>query len=103
MKMLKERPPLESTVEQYLIDQVKAFGGKTIKLAGAEAGTPDRLVKLPRTPAFLIEVKRPKKKPTKLQLQRMREWNDVGVNAYWADSRDMVDDVLAVEGWWRQG
>lgn len=99
MKILKERPPLESSVEQYLIDRVEALGGKTIKLAGAEAGTLDRLVKLPRTPAFLIEVKRPKKEPTTLQLLRIREWHGVGMSAYWANSRTMVDDILAAEAW----
>ena len=94
MKTLKPRPPLESTVERYLVDQVQALGGKTIKLAGAEAGTPDRLIKVPGSPAFMVEVKRPGGRTSKLQTQRMGEWGEVGMPTYWANSRDMVDAVL---------
>mgnify|MGYP001425960847 CR=1 FL=1 len=95
MKTLKERPPLETSVEQYLVDQVRALGGKTIKLAGAEAGTPDRLVMLPGSPAFLIELKRPGKMPSPLQLRRLAEWREVGMLSFWANTRDMVDVVLS--------
>ena len=93
MKPLRERPPLESTVEQYLIDQVRALGGKTIKLAGAEAGTPDRLVAL-WDEAFLIEVKRPGAKLRQLQRARAIEWSEDGISVYYVDSREAVDEIL---------
>jgi hypothetical protein len=85
----------ESTVEEYLIGRVGDLGGKTAKFTvPADNGHPDRLVKLPRVPAFLIELKRPGKTPTPLQMQRISEWQEAGVFACWADSKAGVELML---------
>jgi hypothetical protein len=96
---LAKAKPRETSVEYYLISRVKALGGKTCKfVVPEENGHPDRLVKLPGCPAFLVELKRSREKPTELQFQRGREWRIAGMRWYWANSKHGVDLILATEG-----
>lgn len=85
----------EKSIEQYLIDRVKDLGGRVVKFTSpGDAGNPDRLIKLPNAPAFLVELKRPSCKPTELQYDRIGKWLDVGMFATWADSRERVDQAI---------
>jgi hypothetical protein len=85
----------ESSIEKYLVDEVKRKGGKTCKVAGGEGGSPDRLVKMPDLPAMLIEVKKPGTDgPTPLQLERIRQWRAVGMKAGWVGTKSEVDLIL---------
>jgi hypothetical protein len=96
--VLKSKPPLESSVEAYLIAKVKSLGGKSSKLVSpGERGQPDRLVKLPGVYAFLVELKRPGKVPTMAQLGKAEEWRKAGMVVRWADSKETVDAVLAMQ------
>ena len=99
MKTLKEKMPRESTVETYLVKQVEARKGKTIKLAGSENGTPDRLVKLPGLAAFMVECKRPGGGGglEAAQFLRAAEWAAAGMRVYRADTKADVDKLLWLE------
>jgi hypothetical protein len=48
----------ESTIEKYLVVQVKTYGGYCIKLGGY-VGIPDRMVLLPNGIVIFIELKTP--------------------------------------------
>lgn len=101
-----EGPPAmkEQAVESHLIGQVRALGGLAVKhVSPGRAGDPDRLVAIPRRPCpacgsrarvGLIELKRPGEVPRPLQLARLIEWQDLGVPAGWADTKQGVDLVL---------
>jgi hypothetical protein len=89
----------ESDLEAYFVQRVKDLGGKAVKFAvPGEAGHPDRLVKLPGTPAFLVELKKRGKEPEPLQMQRMQEWRDAGMLATWANDKLGVELALGVLG-----
>lgn len=78
-----------------MINRVKQLGGKTCKFkVPAEAGHPDRLVKLPNKPAALLELKRPRKEPEPLQYVRLIEWTATGMLAGWANTKEQVDAFL---------
>lgn len=99
MKTLKEKMPRESTIEAYLVRCVKALGGKSSKFVSpGEADQPDRLVKLPHVPLFLVECKRPKGKPPSAgQLAKATEWRGVGVHVYHAATKADIDYILDTE------
>ena len=89
--------PRESALEKYLIARVKDRGGKGCKFSvPGEAGHPDRLVKLPGQPAFLIELKRKGGLLAPLQRWRAYEWIRVGMEWRWASSKADVDLALSV-------
>ena len=46
----------ESTIEKYLVKQIKIRGGQCIKLTG-DVGIPDRLVLLPTSIVVFVELK----------------------------------------------
>ena len=99
MKILKEKMPRESTIEAYLVKCAKALGGKSSKFVSpGEADQPDRLVKLPRVPMFMVECKRPKgKPPSEGQLAKAAEWRSFGVRVYHAATKADVDYILETE------
>lgn len=99
MKVLKEKMPRESTIEAYLVKRAKALGGKSSKFVSpGEADQPDRLVKLPHTPMFLVECKRPKgKPPSEGQIAKAAEWRSFGVHVYHVATKSDVDHVLEIE------
>jgi hypothetical protein len=72
--------PLESAITKSIVSLAKARGWWTFKIAGGPmqmAGVPDLLC-VRNGRAVFLEVKRPGKKPTPLQVQRMHEIRDVG-------------------------
>ena len=94
----------ESTIEKYLVKQVKTLGGEVRKMAWiGRRGAPDRLVMLPRygrcghystCVTFWVELKAPGKKPPVYQLRehnRMRSMNQVVVVI---DSIEGVEELL---------
>lgn len=81
----------ESKIEKYLVDQVKALGGKAVKMIPTyENGIPDRLVLLAGKAAF-VEVKSEGKKPEPLQVAYMAELERMGFNCWVLDSMEEVD------------
>jgi hypothetical protein len=72
--------PLESSITKSIVVLAKSLGWWTFKIAGGPmqtAGIPDLLCVRDGRAVFL-EVKQPGKKPTPLQIQRMKEIRDTG-------------------------
>lgn len=87
----------ESDLETHFVQRVKALGGKSAKfVVPGEAGHPDRLVKLPGRPAFLVELKKRGEEPTPLQAQRLQEWRVAGMMAEAVNNRAMLDLLLSI-------
>lgn len=86
----------ETTIESYLLDLVRRLGGLCIKLsAPSDAGWPDRLIVLPGGLVGVLELKRPGKTPTRLQLYRIGQLVGLGLKAGWANSFAGVDRFIA--------
>lgn len=72
--------PLESSITKSIIALAKSLGWWTFKIAGGPmqtAGIPDLLC-VKHGAAVFFEVKKPGKKPTPLQEQRMHEIRTIG-------------------------
>lgn len=89
--------PLESSITKSIVTLAKSLGWWTFKIAGGPmqtAGIPDLLcVKGGR--AVFLEVKQPGKKPTPLQVQRMKEIREIGgAIAEVVTSKQEAEEVL---------
>ena len=85
----------ENRVEQWLIDGVKALGGRTFKFVSPGlAGVPDRIVILPGGNVHFVEVKALGGKPSELQLRRLTQLRKLGVKALILTGTAEVDDYL---------
>ena len=85
----------ESTIEQYLVEQVKAMGGECRKLKWiGRHGAPDRLVML-NGKAIFIELKAPGEKAKPHQVREHERMRRMGQRVEVVDSFERVDEVLA--------
>jgi hypothetical protein len=85
----------ESTIEAYLVRQVKMQGGKAKKMY--DRNDPDRLILLPYMEAFFVETKAPGEKPRPGQLREFDRLRKLGFSVYIADSIEEVNRILEVE------
>jgi hypothetical protein len=84
----------ESNIERLLVKEVKALGGKAVKMIPTyEAGIPDRLV-LFKGNAIFVELKREGLKPKTLQLRYMEELNRMGFHTEVIDSVEKIKEFL---------
>lgn len=86
----------ESSVEAYLIAQVKAHGGDTRKVTyQGRKGAPDRWCFFPGKRLLIVECKRPNKnKLDPLQEVEVKWLQSMGFNAGWLNTKEQVDAVL---------
>ena len=85
----------ESTIEQYLVEQVKALGGECRKLRWiGRNGAPDRIVMLNGQVIF-IELKAPGEKAKPHQVREHERMRRMGQRVEIVDSIERVDEVLA--------
>ena len=85
----------EKTLEQYLVKAVQRLGGRAFKWASPGVrGVPDRLVVLPGSNVFGVELKSSGKKPTILQVRMHKELRALGLEVAVVDSREAVDLLL---------
>ena len=85
----------EKVIEEYLRDQVKSKGGKAYKFVSpGNAGVPDRMIVLPGSEVFFVELKAPGKKPTELQNKKIAALRTLGKDVFVADSKESVDKIL---------
>ena len=85
----------EKTIEQKLVQSVKAAGGICPKLVcPGMAGMPDRLVLLPGGKMGFVEVKAPGQKPRLLQIARHRLLRSLGFRVYVIDSTEQIGGIL---------
>lgn len=95
----------ESTIEQYLVEQVKALGGEVRKVKWiGRNGAPDRLVMLPLCGrygpkgticTFWVELKAPGEKCRPHQIREHERMRRMGQHVVVVDSIEGVDEVLA--------
>ena len=85
----------EKTIEQKLVQSVKARGGLCPKLVcPGMAGMPDRLVLLPGGKMGFVEVKAPGEKPRPLQTARHRILSWLGYRVYGLDDIGQVNEIV---------
>lgn len=85
----------EKAIEDHLRLRVKQMGGRAYKFVSpGNAGVPDRLVALPGGRIAFVELKAPGKKPTPLQMKKMRELESLGATCAWTDSEEGADRIL---------
>lgn len=85
----------ESTIENYLVERVKAMGGEVRKVRWiGRNGAPDRLVML-NGKAIFIELKAPGEKAKPHQVREHERMRRMGQRVEVVDSCERVDEVLA--------
>lgn len=85
----------ESTIEQYLVDQVKALGGEVRKVKWiGRRGAPDRRVMLPERGGWWVELKRPGMDAEDHQLREHTRMRKMGERVLVIDSKEDVDLFL---------
>lgn len=85
----------ENTIEAYLRERVKSFGGKAYKFVSpGNDGVPDRLVCLPGGQVAFVELKAPGKKPTRLQILQQKQLKHLGFEVFVIDSKKAVDNFI---------
>lgn len=85
----------ESTIEQYLVEQVKAKGGEVRKVKWiGRNGAPDRIVMLPDRTIW-VELKAPGEKCRPHQIREHERMRRMGQRVEVVDSFEGVDEVLA--------
>ena len=85
----------EKTIEQKLVQSVKAAGGLCPKLVcPGMAGMPDRLVLLPGGKMGFVEVKAPREKPRPLQVARHRILSWLGFKVFVLDNPEEIEGIV---------
>lgn len=87
----------ESRIERQICRLVTSAGGLCLKFVSPGfVGVPDRLVLLPGTPAFFIEVKAPGKKPTSRQRFVHRRLSALGHRVFVVDNPRTAQFIIGV-------
>mgnify|MGYP000298417069 FL=1 len=85
----------EKTIEQKLVQAVKAKGGIAPKFVPPGfSGVPDRLILLPDGKCGFVEVKTPGRKPRPLQESRIRLLRRLGFPVYVLDDAEQIGGIL---------
>lgn len=86
----------ESTIENYLVERVKALGGEVRKVQWlGRRGAPDRLVMLAPDGCIWVELKAPGEKAKPHQKREHDRMRRMGQRVEVVDSIERVDEVLA--------
>ena len=87
----------EQDIQTSIMNYISSIGGLPLKFNNigiyAKAGVSD-IIACIKGRFVAIEVKRPGKKPTQLQVNFIKAVNTVGGLGFWADSLDEVKDKL---------
>ena len=85
----------ERDVERKLVREVKAIGGLCLKLTSPSVdGLPDRLVLLNSGKIGFVELKAPGKKPSVLQVKRMKDLQALGFKVFVVDETSQIGGVI---------
>lgn len=85
----------EKTIEQKLVKKVKALKGLCLKLScPGFAGTPDRLILLPKGKIGFVEVKRKGEKPRPLQVSRHKLLRKLGFKVFVLDDEKQIQEII---------
>jgi len=87
---------LEVHIESHFVKRVKVLGGMAIKMnIVGTVGLPDRLVFLPGSRVWLVELKRPGGRVRPTQLVTHARLAELGINVAVLSSREEVDEWIA--------
>lgn len=85
----------EKVLEKRLKKEVEDLGGWCLKFVPLHfAGFPDRIVLLPRGVIVFVELKTTKKKPRKLQQNRIDKLKKLGFRVEVVDTTDKILDLF---------
>ena len=85
----------EVVVEQYLIDRVaEAFPTTMCLKYEVRRNEPDRILIMPEGRTVFVETKRPGKDLRSGQVRAFKRLNDLGHEAYMANTRELVDELI---------
>ena len=85
----------EKTIEQKLVQAVKAMGGAALKFTSPGFdGMPDRIVLLPGGHIGFVEVKAPGEKPRPLQEARHGLLRRLGFKVYVLDDEQQIGGII---------
>lgn len=89
--------PVESVIEQYLLDTVEALGGVTRKVIyQGRRGAPDRHCYLPGGVLIIVECKRPVGGVLHpLQERELGTLNRLGFTAVRVNTKEQIDELFA--------
>jgi len=86
---------LEKQVEERLRKRVREIGGIALKfISPGHSGVPDRLVFLPEGRIYLVELKAPGGKLTKLQNRTKKQFEKLGFRYYVISSYEEVEEFI---------
>lgn len=92
------RPPtnskLESLLESFFVRRVRELGGICIKITPTQAGVPDRLVLLPNSKMYLVELKSDDGALSAIQKHQHSKINELGIHVYVLFGRTDVNKWL---------
>ncbi len=92
--------PLESEIEKYLTDKLKAFGRRRVTVwkftVPAVRGVPDRIILIKPGQLLFAELKRPGGKPRKLQVKIIKDLRAMGFEVYVVDSYESADQLVEI-------
>jgi len=96
MKLKKlSKELLEKDIEQYLCREIKKLGGTAYKFTTpARRSVPDRLCLLPGGIAVFIECKRPGKRLSDAQENKIAELQKLGFDVTWVDTKERVNEEI---------
>ena len=87
----------EKHLEHMLRKEIIRRGGLALKFTPASwRGAPDRIILLPKSRVFFIELKSHKKKPTKLQIERHETLRKLGFDVIVLDNPDALKNFFQV-------
>ena len=85
----------EKEIEAKLVSFVKKAGGLAVKFwAISFVGFPDRIVLMPGGKVWFVEVKKPGKKPSKIQAYVHEQLRTLGFSVLVVDSPDEVTNFI---------
>ena len=89
----------ENEIEGYLKARAAVAGGVALKFVSPGCtGVPDRIVILPGGKIGFLELKAPGERPRKDQAYRIRQLQKLGCMAGCADTKEAVDQFIALLG-----
>lgn len=99
MSAPRETPfPNETALQKACQRRIReVHGGEVVKVHGSasqQSGTPD-LLGCVRGRFVAVELKQPGKKPSAIQMKRLRDWEAAGGLAGWCRTEVELDELLA--------
>lgn len=85
----------ERDIEQYFIRRVREAGGEQRKFVSpGHKDVADRICGFPVARVALVEMKAPGKKPRKGQIREATKWLEIGVQTWFIDTKEGVDEFI---------